>query len=84
MIKVAAGEAKNKFGSLIDASQHEPVTITKHDRPYSVVLSYETFQKLEELEDFLIAERAKEAVKRGVLGTEETKKVIEGILNDNS
>lgn len=32
-------EAKNRFGELIDASQREPVMITRRGRPVSIVIS---------------------------------------------
>ncbi len=49
MKTVAALEAKNRFGELLDTAQREPVTIEKHGRAVAVVVSaveYEEIQKL--------------------------------------
>ncbi|MBK8664336.1 MAG: type II toxin-antitoxin system Phd/YefM family antitoxin [Burkholderiales bacterium] len=32
-------EAQNQFGALIDASQRQPITVTRRGRPVAVVLS---------------------------------------------
>jgi len=44
MKTVAAKEAKNRFGQLIDDAQRQPVTVEKNGRPFVVVQSYEDFQ----------------------------------------
>jgi prevent-host-death family protein len=44
---MAALEAKNRFGELLDAAQREPVTIEKHGRPVAVVVSAEDYAALE-------------------------------------
>ncbi len=36
-------EAQNQFGTLIDASQRQPITVTRRGRPVAVVLSYEDY-----------------------------------------
>jgi len=36
-------EAQNQFGALIDASQRQPITVTRRGRPVAVVLSYEDY-----------------------------------------
>jgi len=46
---MAAVDAKNRFGELLDAAQREPVTIKKHGRPVAVVVSAEDYKELEEL-----------------------------------
>lgn len=43
---MAAGQAKNSFGLLIDTARSEPVTIKKHGRPVAVVLSVEEYERL--------------------------------------
>jgi prevent-host-death family protein len=37
-------DAQNQFRQLIDASQRQPVTVTRRGRPVAVVLSYEHYQ----------------------------------------
>ena len=49
MRSMAAGDAKNRFGELLDAAQREPVSIEKHGRPVAVVVSAEDYKELEEL-----------------------------------
>jgi prevent-host-death family protein len=49
MRKIAALEAKNRFGELLDNAQREPVTIEKHGRPVAVVMSAQEYKDLEAL-----------------------------------
>lgn len=44
---VAAREAKNRFGQLMDDAQHEPVTIEKNGRPIAVVMSLGAYEAAE-------------------------------------
>jgi prevent-host-death family protein len=46
---MAALEAKNRFGELLDTAQREPVTIEKHGRAVAVMLSAEEYRDLEAL-----------------------------------
>ena len=46
MQNIAAKEAKNNFGQLLDTAQREPVTIEKHGRAVAVVLSSHEYEKL--------------------------------------
>lgn len=45
MKTVAAKEAKNRFGQLIDDAQRGPVIIEKNGRPFAVVQSYADFEE---------------------------------------
>ena len=47
MKRMAAREAKNRFGQLIDDAQREPVTIEKNGRPIAVVLSLGEYRATE-------------------------------------
>ncbi len=49
MRRLAAADAKNRFGELLDTAQREPVTIEKHGRPVAVMLSAEDYKELEAL-----------------------------------
>ena len=54
MTSFSALDAKNRFGEVLTAAQHEPVTIEKHGKPVAVVISkaaYDEFRaaKLEML-----------------------------------
>jgi len=46
MKAIAAREAKNRFGSLMDAAQREPVAIEKHGRPVAVLMSVEEYKMI--------------------------------------
>ena len=46
MRRIAAREAKNSFGRLLDASQSAPVLVTKKDRPVSVLMSVQQYERL--------------------------------------
>jgi prevent-host-death family protein len=49
MKKIAALEAKNRFGELLDTAQREPVTIEKHGRAVAVIVSAEEYREIEAL-----------------------------------
>ena len=44
MLTMTSLVAQNQFGALIDASQRQPVVVTRRGRPVAVVLSYEDYQ----------------------------------------
>jgi len=44
MKAIAAREAKNQFGSLMDTAQREPVVIEKHGRAAAVLMSVEEYK----------------------------------------
>jgi prevent-host-death family protein len=46
---MAALDAKNRFGELLDTAQREPVTIEKHGRAVAVMVSAEDYRELEAL-----------------------------------
>lgn len=46
MRKVAATEAKNRLGAILDQAQREPIVIQKQDRDFAVVLSMSEFERL--------------------------------------
>ena len=49
MKTVAAKDAKNRFGQLIDDAQRGPVTIVKNGRPFAVVQSYADFEETQRM-----------------------------------
>ena len=81
MLVLAAAEAKNNFGKMIDTAQREPVTIEKKGRAVAVVLSMEEYSKLEALENEFWGARAEEAIKDGFIGEKEGADLIKGFLN---
>jgi len=47
---MSANDAKKNFGELLDTARREPVTVQKHGRPVTVMLSvedYEEFRKIQ-------------------------------------
>ena len=50
MKTMAAKDAKNRFGQLIDDAQRQPVTVEKNGRPFVVVQSFEDFQMAQQLQ----------------------------------
>lgn len=48
---MAAKEAKNRFGALLDMAQREPVVIQKNGRDVAVLLSMVDYERFEEVEE---------------------------------
>lgn len=46
MKTVAATEAKNRLGAILDAAQREPIVIRRQDRDIAVVLSMTDYERL--------------------------------------
>jgi prevent-host-death family protein len=46
MKTITAADAKNSFGSFLDAVQHEPVVVTKQNRPVGVMISMQDVRTL--------------------------------------
>ena len=81
MIHMVAKEAKNHFGQLLTAARREPVTVDKNGKPIVVVLSTEEYQRFEQVEDELLALKAKLAFEEGFIGAEESEAVLKDLLN---
>lgn len=63
-----AKDAKNAFGRLLDAARSEPTLVCKHGRPVAVVMAYEEYERLAELEAAYWASQAGQADDEGYLG----------------
>ena len=46
MKAIAAKEAKNNFGELMDNAQREPITIERHGRPVAVIMSSKEYEQI--------------------------------------
>ena len=57
---MAAAEAKQSFGQLLDDAQHDPVRIERNGRPVAVVLSMAEYELFRRLEDAYWGQRAQE------------------------
>lgn len=69
-------EVQNKFGTVIDKAQIEPVLITKYDRPFAVMISSGVYEKL--YNAFLIL-TAREAEEEGCLSAEQSRKLLDSL-----
>lgn len=72
MNTVNATYAKQNFGSCIADAATKPVVIEKSGRPAVVMISYEEFQRLSEIEESMWLQRAQEAAAGGYLTAEES------------
>ena len=72
MNTVNATYAKQNFGACIADALAKPVLIAKSGRPTVVMISYEEFQRLSEIENAMWLQRAQEAASGGYLGVEES------------
>lgn len=79
---VAAGDAKNRFGELLDTAQREPVVIQKHGRAVAVVLSAEEYARFEALEDASWRERAHAILKKpSFIGTKKSAEYVQRVMH---
>lgn len=74
---VAAKEAKNRFGELLEAVQRHPIIITKNNRLVAKIERYSEKTAFEEMEDKIWGERAVKAEKEGYLNPEESEAFLE-------
>jgi len=81
MKTLAAKDAKNGFGRMLDSAQREPVTIAKNGRPVAVVVSLEDYQRLAAIEDAWWAERARKSAAAGFLGPTRSRKLLAKMLD---
>ncbi|TAK78147.1 MAG: type II toxin-antitoxin system Phd/YefM family antitoxin [Gammaproteobacteria bacterium] len=73
-MKTNATEFKNHFGEYMQKVYQEPVIVEKSGKPSAVLISYDTFKRLSNLEDFYWGMKAEQAVKEGFLGPTESEK----------
>jgi len=78
---IAAAEAKNSFGKLLDLAQKNPITIEKKGRAVAVVMSMEEYERLEELENSYWFDKAEKAEKEGFLSKGESNKLLKDLLD---
>ena len=72
MTTVNATFAKQNFGACIADAVKHPVVIEKSGRPAVVMISYEEYQRLSELEDAMWLQRAQAAAAGGYLSAEDS------------
>ena len=72
MNTVNATYAKQNFGACVADAAKQPVIIEKSGRPAVVMISYEEFQRLSDLEDAMWLQRAQDAAAGGYLTADES------------
>ena len=82
MKTVAATEAKNRLGAILDEAQREPIVIRRQDRDIAVVLSMADYERLRagNIQAFLDLRKevAAEAIAKGL-----TDKRLAALLTDD-
>jgi len=58
---ISSKEAQNSFGSFLDTVQHEPIMVTRRNRPVGVMLSMENLPAL-----FALTDTMRESIEQGV------------------
>ncbi len=82
MVTETATNAKIRFGQMLEKSQQEPVLIEKSGRNYAVILSFEDYERLSKLEDSYWSKMAAKAMAEGFLGTDESARLLESLVNE--
>jgi antitoxin Phd len=76
MKRIAATEAKNRFGAVIDQALAEPIMIEKSGRASVVVMSASEYERLMALEDAYWASRAAKAEAGGWASAADVKSLL--------
>ena len=82
MEKISATEAKNNFGELLDSARRRPIEITKKGRSVAVVLAIEEFERLQTIEDKLLALQAQQANDEGYIGVAASEDLFLNLTKD--
>lgn len=73
--------AKDHFGDLIDSSRTEPVKITRNNKAVAVVISFDDYTRLVDLEEAWLASKAEAASKEGYIGKTKSADLMKKMLN---
>ena len=71
-MEATATEVKNKFGKYSDIARKEPVFVEKTGRKSIVLIAFEEYERLVQMEDAYWAEKAERAEADGYVGPEES------------
>ena len=71
-MEATATEVKNKFGKFSDIARNEPVIVEKTGRKAIVLVAFEEYERLTQIEDAYWAEKAARAETDGYVGSEES------------
>lgn len=78
-----AREAKNNFGRMLDMAQRRPVTIQKKGRNVAVLMSYDEYERLDNLDDTYWGTRVVKAKREGVLSAKKSKEFLTKLAHAN-
>lgn len=76
-----ATQAKVHFGEILEAATREPILIQKSGRNLAVILPYDEYQRILELEDEYWLLAANQAKAEGMLSAEESSHFLEKLFN---
>ncbi len=82
MRTLTATEIRHKFGEVVEGLKTEPVLVEKSGRPVAVILSYEAYERLQELEDAWWGEQANQAMAEGLLSANATASWLQEKLDE--
>ena len=71
-VEASATEVKNKFGKFSDIARNEPVIVEKTGRKTIVLIAFEEYERLIQIEDAFWAEKAERAEAEGYVGPEKS------------
>ena len=71
-MEATATEVKNKFGKFSDIARNEPVIVEKTGRKAIVLIAFEEYERLIQIENAYWAEKASRAEADGYVGSEES------------
>ncbi|MBW2203642.1 MAG: type II toxin-antitoxin system Phd/YefM family antitoxin [Deltaproteobacteria bacterium] len=77
-MEATATEVKNKFGKFSDIARNEPVIVEKTGRKTIVLIAFEEYERLTQIEDAYWAEKAARAEVDGYVGSEESMAFMNG------
>jgi len=80
MLTMNAKEAQAHFGSIMSNVIKEPIAIKRYGKTTAVVISYEEYQKFQNLEDLYWSLKVEEAEKEGYATHEESVSILNKIL----
>ncbi len=84
MKTLTATEIRHKFAEVVEGLKIEPVLVRKSGRPVAVILSYEDFERMQDIEDAWWGEQAQKAAAEGFLTAGETAFWLKEKLDETS
>ena len=83
MITMTSTGTRRTWGRVVEKARKNPVVVEKDGRPVVAVISYEDFERFQELEDRIWGERASAVREKGdYIGTEESMKLLQRGLEE--